>query len=274
MASSSAPTSANSADTQASLQANVERINEKAFNSKTFSQELQANPNAVLSAEGLKLAADEKIKVIDFLNEEGKAFIILDDRNLEYFYGEALKNAPSDADADESLKRFRSIRAKAKSDPEFKANLLANTAATLAAEGINAEAAKKIEVIDYEPATHFFMILPPDQQVSRGVGGDAFSWIIDPQQVILSGLITEDEWMMSDAEIVDVIDGRSSRPEFTVLFETSVAISYSAIEAVCWFPRFWGQSCGATATEIKQRYRLKFVESCKRDAMCKKILDN
>lgn len=266
----SASVPANTVDNQTSLQASVERINEKAFNNKSFSQELQANPNAVLSAEGLKLEANEKIKVVDFLNEAGKVYLILDDRNLERFYGEQLKNSPSDAEANESLKTFRAIRAKAQADAEFKASLLADPATVLAAEGFNAEAAKNFEVLDFEADTHFFLVLPPDQQVTRGGNAEAYAFLIKRFIDAIIGVVHTveheiEQWQYARAvakkeltmeQVKEIIgkhpksfldtEERIRRVEARLAtLNTAIDAAFYAIEGGCFFPRLFGASCGA-----------------------------
>jgi len=246
-------------DASADLQVAVTRISEKAFNSQTFSQELQANPKAVLAAEGISLAANEQVKVVDFLNAEGKVYMILDDRNLERFYGEQIKHAPSDAEADETLKTFRAIRAKAQSDATFKASLLVNPATVLAAEGLNAEAAKKFEVLDFEADTHFLLILPPDQQVTRS----SLSTILRPvlTQVINSlRPITEQlgEYIIPHLQrgLLKIADPllpaaeQAKQNEAIQAVDIAVDGIYYASEGACFWVRFFGGSCGVSRQEI------------------------
>jgi len=280
-------------DASADLQVAVTRINEKAFNDKAFSQELQANPKAVLAAEGLSLAADDRIKVLNFLNEEGKVYLILDDRNLERFYGEQIKNPPSDADADESLKTFRAIRAKAETDNDFKASLLADPATVLAAEGFHTEAAKNFEVIDFEADTHFFLILPPDQQVTRGAGAEAFAVIIDPKIYFLATIMNGDrkpeespEDHVSNNNMFRLLDGRGpiiadKSPffynrhlttlqkylgELDGIIQFQLESAFVIIEGICVVPRWFGAACGASRTQIKEKFKNHFfarhMEDC------------
>jgi len=262
-------------DASADLQIAVTRITEKAFNDKAFSQELQANPKAVLAAEGLSLSSDENVKVVNFLNEEGKIYMILDDRNLERFYGEQIKNVPSDAEADETLKTFRAIRAKAQSDATFKANLLADPATVLAAEGLNAEAAKQFEVLDFEADTHFFLVLPPDQQVTRGGNAEGYILII---KVFIDGIVALvrdiendiENWQYARAVVKNELTMEQVKkkiwPDYPLLsneekirriegrigtLNTAIDGAFYAIEGGCFFPRLFGASCGASREAVK-----------------------
>jgi len=247
---------------EANLQVAVTRISEKAFNSQTFSQELQANPKAVLAAEGISLAANEQVKVVDFLNAEGKVYMILDDRNLERFYGEQIKNAPSDAEADENLGIFRSIRSKAQADTTFKARLLADPATVLAAEGFNAEAAKNFDVLDYEADTHFFLVLPPDQQITRSGLGTILQPILTKAVEVIRPLAKQlNQYIIpvlekGAASLLFSVDPLASPAEQAKQSEAIQAVKiavdgiYFASEGACFWVRFFGGSCGVSPQEI------------------------
>lgn len=263
-ASSSAAANPTDTQTQASLQVNVERINEKAYNNKSFSQELQASPNAVLSAEGLKLEANEKIKVVDFLNEAGKVYLILDDRNLERFYGEQLKNSSAEAEADATVKLFRGIRAKAESDAAFKARLLADSATVLTEEGVNAEAAKNMEVLDYEAGTHFFLLLEPGQEISRGpleviTNHPAINTAVGFLRTTLKGLTSDPinevkkyfYALRSGAEKGAYLANQASAPALEFALNASTDGVYFGFEAACFVPRIFGASCGYSKEVIR-----------------------
>lgn len=79
-------------------------------------------------------------------------------------------------DREEMNKKMGKVIAKAWSDADFKARLLANAAETLQAEGIEIPAGVKVDVVE-NTSEHFYLVIPnqpeelSDEQLDKVAGG-------------------------------------------------------------------------------------------------------
>lgn len=133
----------------------------------TFASSLDKDAKAALKAQGIALADGEQVKVLKL---ENKIFMVLDDRNLKTFHSDLLGQA--EAEKSDLQKQLDAIRAKANSDPAFKAKLLSDTVGTLKAEGVSDLITDMIQVVDSQPNTSLLLLAGPGVEINRGETAD------------------------------------------------------------------------------------------------------
>lgn len=160
---SSSPVAMNSPQTSPTP-AQIAALQLKINADENFLLSLAQNPEAVLKAEGIPLPEGEQVQVLTL----GEVFyLVLDDRNLTTFHADLLAAAKENPSG--LQKQLDAIRAKAERDPAFKAELLADTAFVLQAEGIDPEVAPFFQVIDYRPNTSLLLLPSEGAETSRAL---------------------------------------------------------------------------------------------------------
>ncbi len=231
------------------LKLKLQEINVKAFDNEAFKQELQQDAKATLVKEGLPFDQKEKIKVLDY-NGGSSLFLILDDRNLAEFYPELLQADQEDSQ-NELQQTLKAIRTKAKADANFKASLLADSKAVLTNEGIVAELADRFTVLDYEADTHFFYVVPPTEQISRG--GSSFDSTFAPIVDSVLGLLAAITKTTFQGLVVAPLYIKEKAIDTTVAIHdgsinTQVNVIRGGIDFACAFA-WWDRGCGQAETK-------------------------
>lgn len=196
----------------------------QAAESDEFTSALKADPIGVLAREGFTLSVDESVRVLE--STVDSVLIILDDRNVEKFYPEILDAVPGDTNETQQL--LRDVRIKAQTDDVYREALLSDTEATLLSEGMGPEVAGRFAVVDYEPDTDFFLLLPPPNPENRVV----WELVVRPIIVILR----------------EVLKGVGS--DAAAAIEQAAWDAFALVEGACFFPRLFGQPCGVSHDRI------------------------
>jgi hypothetical protein len=151
----------------------IKSLYSKINDDDTFSDSLDKDAKAALKAQGIALADSEQVKVLKLQN---KIFMVLDDRNLKTFHSDLLTQ--TEADKSDLQKQLDAVRAKANSDPGFKAKLLSDTSGTLKAEGVSDLVTDMIQVVDSQPNTSLLLVAGPGVEINRGVAADVIKTLI------------------------------------------------------------------------------------------------
>lgn len=204
----------------------VADVMRQAAESDEFNSAIKADPIGVLAGEGFTVSNDESIRVLE--STVDSVLIILDDRNVEKFYPEILDAAPGKTNETQQL--LRDVRTRAQTDDVYREALLSDTEATLLSEGMGSEVAGRFTVVDYEPDTDFFLLLPPPNPENRVVWELVIKPIVTILREVLKGVVGD-----AAAAI-----GQAAWDAFAL------------VEGACFFPRLFGQPCGVSRDRILQ----------------------
>lgn len=230
----------------------ISNVQKKAATDAAFKAKLVADPKAVLIAEGFDLKANEKVRVLDITPES--IYMVLDDRNLEKLH--PMQTAKEDKkEINQTEKKLVELRGKALSDANFKAELLANPTKALTETGLPEVSAKNYKFLDYEPNTHYLVLLPGAFFASSEMSTkQVLELLIEPLVAIVTpvaaalvvGIV---------AEIIITILRQIVRDPSVSHFAVDGA--FYAVEGFCWWPRLFGYPCGASKPQIAQTILMK-----------------